>query len=67
MKEWINTVTSDEFKREFFNHPARVVNCLHLINLKKKTGKVEVDFFNGCCGAIILRTQWSIKRYIIVI
>nr|XP_034329234.1 serine-rich adhesin for platelets-like isoform X2 [Crassostrea gigas] len=23
-KEWINTVTSDEFKREFFNHTARI-------------------------------------------
>lgn len=23
-KEWINTVTSDEFKREFFNHKARI-------------------------------------------
>lgn len=32
-KEWINTVTSDEFKREFFNHTARVLNYLHLIKI----------------------------------
>lgn len=31
--EWINNVTSDEFKREFFNHKARVLNYLHLIKI----------------------------------
>uniref|UniRef100_A0A8W8IYE3 Uncharacterized protein n=1 Tax=Magallana gigas TaxID=29159 RepID=A0A8W8IYE3_MAGGI len=55
-KEWINTVTSDEFKREFFNHTARKTNqiqencsycALHrLFNNFSSSGRMVVEGYS---------------------